>query len=566
MALPAAALLYLMACDRPPLDDALALVTAAAAGALTRLLMHPAVEIVNGFPRYADPGAAMSDSSVRCTLRRARLPLAAGELVDVPTLALLTVEIGCCLPSASGGPTCPNVRVKFKTSLRLSGALGVVAGLTAAAARVVVLAAQKARPLPAGQLLRCLRVLEQTSFEDTRSAAFLLRWRPAAPAGAPAGAGASNGAAGEPHPRSRSASPDLVASNPRGSVSTALAWLGNMEAAPPLPHGAALDEVIQAAQDAEAGDDDAAGEAAIAAAADAAQAGGVMAALVSVLPALGKPPLDADSGVGAAKTCAAAIRAALNALTNLTNERADGGAAFLAAGGVEAVAALLPVLVDQALGSRFVGVDDAPAGDDNAPAVSPMKAVLGSGADALSAALCLLTNVVEVSPASAACLVAARTAAGVPFVSWLAALFVRTNAASAAGVLTGSGAGAADGPADDADVTAEMLEASERESVAVIAAAYSALLLGCVLRAVPEAQELAITTLPDARLSSLSKVLVRALCKAPRVMCMLTRPSQERFCSFHETMHTLTSRACQTMRQVIDTLKQLDPATEPDES
>jgi hypothetical protein len=152
-------------------------------------------------------------------------------------------------------------------------------------------------------------------------------------------------------------------------------------------------------------------------------------------------------------------------------------------------------------------------------------------------------------------------------VSWLAALFVRTNAASAAGVLTGSGAGAADSPADDADVTAEMLEASERESVAVIAAAYSALLLGCVLRAAPEAQELATAALPDARLSSLSKVLVRG--EAPRVLCMLTRrPSQERFCSFHETVHTLTSRACQTMRQVIDTLKLLDtpPPTEPDES
>ena len=39
-------------------------------------------------------------------LRRARLPLAAGEVVDAPTLALLTVELGCCLPAAPGGAGC----------------------------------------------------------------------------------------------------------------------------------------------------------------------------------------------------------------------------------------------------------------------------------------------------------------------------------------------------------------------------------------------------------------------------------------------------------------------------
>jgi hypothetical protein len=76
-------------------------------------------------------------------------------------------------------------------------------------------------------------------------------------------------------------------------------------------------------------------------------------------------------------------------------------------------------------------------------------------------------------------------------------------------VLTGSGAGAAGGPADDADVTAEMLEASEREAVALITAAYSALLLGCVLRAAPEARQLAVDALPGASLSPLSAVLVR---------------------------------------------------------
>ena len=503
MALPAAAVLYLMSSDRPPLDDALALVTAAAAGSLTRLLMHPAAELM---PKYADPGAVTSDSSVRTTLRRTRLPLAAGETVDVPTLALLTVELGCCLPAASGGPKCANVRAQFKTSLRLSGALGIIAGLTAAAAQAVVSAAQEARPLPAGPLLRCLRVLEQASFEDSRSAAFLLRWRPGPAAGAEASGGASEG---EPHERSRSASPDLPSSTARGGVPAALQWLGNTQVSPPLPYGASLDKAIKDAEAAEAGDDDAAGEAAIAAAAAAAQGGGVVAALVSVLHALATPPRVSDFGTGAAKTCAAAVRAALNALTNLTNERADGGAGFLAAGGVEAVATLLPNLVDDALGRRFVddvdGPDAAPAptrDDDDTPGAP-------SGAEALSAALCVLTNVVEVSPAAAARLAAARTAAGVPFVSWLSALFVRTNAASAAGVLTGSGAGSAGGPADDADVTAEMLEDSEREAVAVIAAAYSALLLGCVLRAAPEAQPLASVALPDGRLSSLSKVLVR---------------------------------------------------------
>jgi hypothetical protein len=43
------------------------------------------------------------------------------------------------------------------------------------------------------------------------------------------------------------------------------------------------------------------------------------------------------------------------------------------------------------------------------------------------------------------------------------------------------------------------------------------------------------------------------------------RPSQEKFCSFHESMRTLTPRASHTMRAVIDTLKKLDSplATEP---
>ena len=472
---------------------------AAADGTLARLLSHANDDEASGLPHRAEADAAAgADSSVRCMLRRARLPLAAGEVVDAPTLALLTVELGCCLPAAPGGAGCDNVRAQFKAVLRRSGALGVVAAHTAAAAQRVVLAAQQQRTPPAGPLLRCLRVLEQTSFEDATSAAFLLRWRPDG-----AGGAGSNGH-GEPLPRSRSASPDLLASNPRGGVSAALAWLGS-SAAPPQPNGAPLCDAV----DDETGDTDPGSEAALTAATRAAQAGGVVAALVTALPALAAPARQADAG--AAKTCSAAIRATLNALTNLTNDRADGGAAFLAAGGVEAAAALLPGLVVEALGSRFVDAADAAAASlpaKHAPALSG-SAAGGSGADALSAALCLLTNVVEVSPASAARLAAARTAAGAPFVLWLSTLFVRTDAASAAGVLTGSGAGAAGGPSDDADVTAEMLEASEREAVALITAAYTALLLGCVLRSAPEARQLAAKALPGGRLSPLSTVLVR---------------------------------------------------------
>ena len=80
-------------------------------------------------------------------------------------------------------------------------------------------------------------------------------------------------------------------------------------------------------------------------------------------------------------------------------------------------------------------------------------------------------------------------------------------------------AGAPGGPNDDADVTAEMLEASEREAVALITAAYTALLLGCVLRSAPEARQLAAKALPGGRLSPLSTVLVRLCGPAHRIGC-----------------------------------------------
>jgi hypothetical protein len=617
LALPSAALLYLLAVDRPPAADAEAVTDATARGALTRLLTH--ADAPAPAPSSAPPlssADAEADSSVRCSLRRARLPLAPGEVPDAATLALLLAELGCCLPGASalalpGAASSAsgahgersNPRGAFKAALRSSRGLDAVAARAARTAAHVAAHAAHAPsappappPPPVGPLLRCLRVLEQASFESARCATRLLRWAPpppdahvhatppatsaraaplpppapglrvvesptlpppplpgpagaspkprrsprrggadATPSDAPAGDANADAAAPHSAPaaasifcdRSRSASPDLAPA--LNGVAAALAWLDASAAAvKPATISAAQEGLPDVSEAAEAEEDVDCGSAAAAVAASAAAAaGGIVSALVGALPALAAAAasaprgasdggrLGADPAAAAGKAAASALRSSLNVLTNLTNERADGAAAFAAAGGVEAAAALMPALASAALGHTHEGASE------NTLAAS--GAGPGAAADALNAALCLLTNAVEVSAAAAARLATAHVDASpqpafapasasaspplprVRFVTWLAALFSRTHAAATAGVLSS----AAGGEEEEAEVTAEMIEAGEREGVALIVAAYAALLLGCVLRAQPGALGAATEALPGGKLAPLAAVLVR---------------------------------------------------------
>ena len=247
----------------------------------------------------------------------------------------------------------------------------------------------------------------------------------------------------------------------------------------------------------------------------------------------------------AQKAARACLRYALNVLTNLTNDIAEGCEAVACDGGLTIAAGLLQTLSAASFGT---GLDaGASSGELKPPADD---ATSGDAADAFNSLLCLLINTVEYSSEHAGQLAALRLGGDHPqlLAAWLGALFSRAFALAAGPQGCGPPAltaqlhalgDATAMPALGGVPAGTMIEEeSEREAQSMIAQAYLALLLAVLLRGRPDVQAATIPMLPGGSVHELSVVL-------------------ERFCRFHTRVNATTDRAADMLQSLLASLREL---------
>ena len=299
------------------------------------------------------------------------------------------------------------------------------------------------------------------------------------------------------------------------------------------------------------------------------------------------------SGLGAdPRLAAGTLRAVVCVLTNLTNENPEGCAAVRATGGLETAAALVPwcASLEGLIPGTGPSREDAAAAAIRAgsarrdpprglgPAAAARRAreeagnPAGAGHDMLNSALCLLVNIAELDGDSCGTLRAleadagaleerARTGTGagaggrrentraaaakkkraaatqvalasrpLGLVELLAQIFVRSGGAGRP-----DDGEPGDGPGDG-DVTAEMLDARDKESDGLITQAYAALLTAFLIEGQPALRADVVCTLPEGGLATMASVL-------------------ERFRAFHENLESISEESHASLTRVIRWLR-----------